>query len=163
MFTLHIRSINPEGSNDFCTKGLWPFSAGLYILLNLYLFHMTQIYTDDPTTWPSIKNDDTDVVISPPPTTKELQDQAIQAARKLGWMVSTEGNDYAAMVVAWSKAAGTKRGKATNWCRVMTIVDGMAQTDTVKMPHYYQDVNATVMGSGYVTELLRLFKLNTNL
>tara|TARA_R110002020_G_C16305401_1_gene773435 strand:+ start:2311 stop:2604 length:294 start_codon:yes stop_codon:yes gene_type:complete len=96
-------------------------------------------------------------------TTKEQQDQAIQAARKLGWMVSTEGNDYAACVVAWSKAAGTKRGKATNWCRVMTIVDGMAQTETVKMPHYYQDVDATVMGSGYVTELLRLFKLNTNL
>ena len=96
-------------------------------------------------------------------TTKELQDQAIQAARKLGWMVSTEGNDYAACVVAWSKAAGTKRGKATNWCRVMTIIDVVAQTETVKMSHHYQNVDATVMGSGYVTELFKLFKLNTNL
>jgi len=150
---LHLRSINPEGSNDFCTKGLWPFSAGLYILLNLYSFHMTQAYTDDPTTWPSIKSN---------PTTKELQDQAIQAARKKEWMVCTEGNDYAACVIAWSKAPDTENGLATNWCRVMTIIDGIAHTETVKMPHHYQDVKATVMGSGYVTERLNLFKINTN-
>jgi hypothetical protein len=162
VLTLHLRSINPEGSNDFCTKGLWPFSAGLYILLNLYSFHMTEIYTDDPTTWPSIKDDDTDVVISPPPTTKELQDQAIRAARKKEWMVCTEGNDYSACVIAWSKAPGTENGLATNWCRVMTIIDGIAQTETVKMTHYYQDANATVMGSGYVSKRLKLFKLNVN-
>ena len=154
MLTLRLRSINPEGSNDFCTKGLWPFSAGLYILLNLYSFNMTQTYTDDPTTWPSINSTS---------TTKELQDQAIQAARKKEWMVCTEGNDYTACVIAWSKAAGTKNGLATNWCRVMTIIDGVAQTETVKMSHHYQNVDATVMGSGYVTERLKLFKLNTNL
>ena len=114
---------------------------------------MTQAYTDDPTTWPSIKSN---------PTTKELQDQAVQAASKLNWNVVNEGNDYAACVIAWSKAPGTLDGVATNWCRVMTIIDGIAQTETVKMTHYYQKPYATVMGSGYVTERLRLFKLNTN-
>jgi len=123
---------------------------------------MAKIYTDDPTTWPSIKDDDTDVVISPPPTTKELQDQAVQAATKLNWNVVSEGNDYSACVIAWSKAPGTEDGLATNWCRVMTIIDGMAQTETVKMTHYYQNANATVVGSRYVFKRLRLFKLNTN-
>ena len=123
---------------------------------------MTQNYTDDPTTWPSVKEGETGVVTLPSLTTKELQEQAIQAARKKEWMVCTEGNDYAACVIAWSKAPGTENGLATNWCRVMTIIDGIAHTETVKMPHHYQDVKATVMSSGYVTERLNLFKLNTN-
>jgi len=123
---------------------------------------MTQNYTDDPTTWPSVKESETGVVTLPSFTTKELQEQAIQAARKKEWMVCTEGNDYAACVIAWSKAPGTENGLATNWCRVMTIIDGIAQTEYVYMTHYYQDANATVMGSGYVTERLNLFKLNTN-
>ena len=109
-------------------------------------------YTDDPATWPSIKSTS---------TTKELQDQAIQAARDMNWMVCTEGNDHAAMVIAWSKGPDTQNGLATNWCRVMTIIDGIAQTEQVSMPEVYESSAATVMNSGYVSKRLEQFKLNT--
>lgn len=113
---------------------------------------MTTEYTDDQATWPSIK---------PTPTTKELQDHAIQAARDLDWIVCSEGNDYAACVIAWSKRPGTQNGSATNWCRVMTIIDGIAQTEQVSMPEVYGSSAATVMNSGYVSKRLEQFKLNT--
>ena len=79
-------------------------------------------------------------------TTKELQQQAIQSARDMQWMVCTEGNDYTACVIAWSKGPGTKNGLLTNWCRVMTIIDGIAQTETVTC-------EPTVMDSGYVSTI----------
>lgn len=94
-------------------------------------------------------------------TTRELQESAIQAARNCKWMVCSEGNDYAACVIAWSKGPGTKNGLATNWCRVMTIVDGVAQTEQVSMPEVYKSCVATVMNSGYVSKRLEQFKLNT--
>ena len=87
-------------------------------------------------------------------TTNELQQQAIQSARNMQWMVCTEGNDYTACVIAWSKGPGTKNGLLTNWCRVMTIIDGIAQTETVTC-------EPTVMDSGYVSNHLKYFKLNT--
>ena len=108
---------------------------------------MTTEYTDDPATWPSIK---------PTPTTKELQDQAIQAARDMNWMVCTEGNDYAAMVIAWSRGSGTNNGLLTNWCRVMTIIDGVAETVS-------EQCLPTVTQSGYVSKTLETFKLNTQI
>ncbi len=88
------------------------------------------------------------------PTTKELQSQAIEAAKAMEWMVCSEGTDYTACVIAWSKGPGTNNGLATNWCRVMTIVDGQALTETVRC-------NPTVMASGYISEHLADFKLNT--
>ena len=94
-------------------------------------------------------------------TTRELQESAIQAARDYKWMVCSEGNDYAACVIAWSKGPGTKDGLATNWCTVMTIIDGVSQTEQVSMPKFYKDANATVMNSGYVSKRLQQFKLNT--
>ena len=109
---------------------------------------MTTNYTDDPDTWPSIKSTS---------KTKEIQEQAIEAARKFKWMVCTEGDDHTACVIAWSRQPGT------NWCRVLTLVDGVGELETVHMPKHYKDFNATVMGSGYVKERLDLFKLNTQL
>ena len=88
------------------------------------------------------------------PTTTELKDQAINAAKAMGWMVCSEGTEYNACVTAWSKGEGTMNGLTTNWCRVMTIVDGECYVDTVRC-------NPTVLGSGYVTEHLTEFKLTT--
>jgi hypothetical protein len=88
-------------------------------------------------------------------TTKEMQNNAIQAARKHEWMVCTEGDDRVACVIAWSRQPGT------NWCRVLTIVDGVGKVETVHLPKYYKDPNATVVGSDYVGEHLNLFKLTT--
>ncbi len=88
------------------------------------------------------------------PTTTELKDHAIQSARNMEWMVCSEGTEYTACVIAWSKGPGTNNGLATNWCRVMTIVDGQAITETVRC-------NPTVMASSYISEHLADFKLNT--
>lgn len=88
------------------------------------------------------------------PTTTELKDQAINAAKAMEWMVCSEGTEYTACVIAWSKGDGTMNGLTTNWCRVMTIVDGECYVDTVRC-------NPTVLGSGYVTEHLTEFKLTT--
>ena len=88
------------------------------------------------------------------PTTKELQEQAIQSARDMEWMVCSAGTDYTACVIAWSKAPGTDNGLLTNWCRVMTIVDGECMAETVRC-------TPNVTASGYVTEHLRDFKLTT--
>ena len=88
------------------------------------------------------------------PTTKELQNHAIQSARDMEWMVCSEGTEYTACVIAWSKGPGTNNGLATNWCRVMTIVDGEYQSETVRC-------TPTVMASGYVSEHLKDFKLTT--
>ena len=87
------------------------------------------------------------------PTTKEIQQSAIQSARDMEWMVCSEGTEYTACVIAWSKGEGTSNGLTTNWCRVMTIVDGVYHVETVRC-------NPTVLGSGYVTEHLADFKLN---
>ena len=88
-------------------------------------------------------------------TTKEAFRKALQAARKHEWMVCAEGDDRVACVIAWSRQPGT------NWCRVLTIIDGVGKVETVHLPKYYKDPNATVMGSDYVKEHLKLFKLNT--
>ena len=88
------------------------------------------------------------------PTTKEVAEQAIQSARDMEWMVCSAGSDYTACVIAWSKAPGTDNGLLTNWCRVMTIVDGEYQIETVRC-------KPTVMASGYVSEHLKDFKLTT--
>ena len=82
-------------------------------------------------------------------TTQELQQQAIQSARDHEWMVCSEGHEYTACVIAWH------RSRKTNWCRVMTIVDGIAQTKT-------EYCSPTVWESGYVSNQLETFKLNTH-
>ena len=87
------------------------------------------------------------------PTTKELQQSAIQSARDMEWMVCSEGTEYTACVIAWSKGPGTNNGLLTNWCRVMTIVDGEYQTETVRC-------SPTVMASGYITDHLADYKLH---
>ena len=88
------------------------------------------------------------------PSTTELKEAAIQSARDMEWMVCSEGTEYTACVIAWSKAPGTDNGLLTNWCRVMTIVDGEYQIETVRC-------KPTVMASGYVSEHLKDFKLTT--
>ena len=108
---------------------------------------MTTEYTDDQATWPSIKAT---------PTTKELHDKAIQAARDMNWTVCSEGNDYTACVIAWSRGEGTNNGLLTNWCRVMTIVDGVAETVS-------EQCLPTVHESVYVSKTLETFKLNTQI
>ena len=88
----------------------------------------------------------------PPPP--DLRQSAIQSARAMEWMVCSEGTDYTACVIAWSKGPGTNNGLLTNWCRVMTIVDGEYHVETVRC-------TPTVMGSSYVSEHLKDFKLTT--
>ena len=105
----------------------------------------SKIYSGTPFNLDSMK---------PKATTTELQQSAIQSARDMEWMVCSEGTDYTACVIAWSKAPGTNNGLLTNWCRVMTIVDGEYHVETVRC-------NPTVMASGYITEHLKDFKLTT--
>lgn len=80
-------------------------------------------------------------------TTQELQQQAIQSARDHEWMVCSEGTKDAACVIAWH------RSRQTNWCRVMTIVDGIAETKT-------EYCCPNVWDSGFVSKHLETFKSN---
>ena len=85
-------------------------------------------------------------------TTKEVQQQLVEAARNMHWMVCAAGTDYTACVIAWSKSEGTKNGLLTNWCRVAHIVDGKYDVETVRC-------NPSVMSSGYITEHLQDYTL----
>lgn len=87
------------------------------------------------------------------PTTKEVQQQLVEAARAMHWMVCAAGTDYTACVIAWSKGETTQNGLLTNWCRVAHIVDGKYEVETVRC-------DPSVMASGYVTDHLSDYKLN---
>tara|TARA_R100001086_G_scaffold1071_1_gene618 strand:+ start:1571 stop:1831 length:261 start_codon:yes stop_codon:yes gene_type:complete len=81
-------------------------------------------------------------------TTKQIREEAINSAIEKDWHVASEGTDFTACVIAWHK------DPATNWCRVLTVVDGQYQTETIRC-------TPTVVGSGYVTDHLNDFKLTT--
>lgn len=81
-------------------------------------------------------------------TTKEIQAEAIQAAKDMGWTVYSEGDDYTACVIAHHSDPDT------NWCRVMTIVDGISQTVN-------EQCLPTVFNSNFVSKQLETFKLTT--
>lgn len=85
-------------------------------------------------------------------TTKEVQQQLVEAARNMHWMVCAAGTEHVACVIAWSKEEGTKNGLLTNWCRVAHIVDGKYDVETVQC-------KPTVMSSGYITEHLKDYTL----
>jgi hypothetical protein len=73
------------------------------------------------------------------PSTKQLQEQAILAARDKEWMVLSAGDDYKAIVIAYP------RNRETNWYREMIIVDGQAETKTVRVPtNVWDDVQIKV-------------------
>jgi|TARA_B100000073_G_C23565167_1_gene505739 hypothetical protein len=82
------------------------------------------------------------------PTTSELREWAIKQAQELKWMVFSEGDDYTACVIAHHP------DKNTNWCRVMTIVDGVQETVS-------EQCLPTIWDSGFITKHLDTFKLNT--
>ncbi len=81
-------------------------------------------------------------------TTKAIQAEAIQAAKDMGWTVYSEGDDYTACVVAHHTDPDT------NWCRVMTIVDGISETA-------YEHCFPTVFTSDYISKQLETCKLST--
>ena len=73
------------------------------------------------------------------PSTKQLQEQAILAARDKEWMVLSAGDDYKAIVIAYP------RNRETNWYREMIIVDGQSETKTVRVPtNVWDDVQLKV-------------------
>lgn len=73
------------------------------------------------------------------PSTKDLQEHAIQAARDKKWMVLSAGDDYKAIVIAYPNQLDT------NWYREMIIVDGQAETKTVCVPtNVWDDVQIKV-------------------
>jgi len=79
-------------------------------------------------------------------TTRQVREEAINRAIEKDWHVASEGTDYVACVIAWSKLP------EANWCRVLTICDGEHQVETVAC-------RPTVETSGYVTDHLADFKL----
>ena len=83
-------------------------------------------------------------------TTKQVQAEAIQAAKNKGWAFYTEGDDYTACVITHHPDTDT------NWCRVMTIVDGISQTVS-------EQCLPTVFESDYITTQLDTFKLTTQI
>jgi hypothetical protein len=83
-------------------------------------------------------------------TTSELREWAIKQAQEFKWVVFSEGDDYTACVIAHHP------DKNTNWCRVMTIVDGIAETVS-------EQCLPTVHESSYVFKTLETFKLNTQI
>lgn len=73
------------------------------------------------------------------PSTKDLQEHAIQAARDKQWMVLSAGDDYKAIVIAYPNQLDT------NWYREMIIVDGQAETKTICVPtNVWDDVQIKV-------------------
>ena len=81
-------------------------------------------------------------------TTKAIQAEAVQAAKDKGWKVYSEGDEYTACVIAHHTDPDT------NWCRVMTIVDGISET-------VYEHCFPTVFDSDYISKQLETFKLTT--